>query len=82
MVGGNDKVEAKRRKVVKLGRHCHSVTGTAFEMGPWTPKGEVKEKNSKNLLNRRGKGRALLTLSRLLDLFPSILSPSKFNYTQ
>ena len=56
MVGGNDKVEAKRRKVLKLGRHCHSVTGTAFEMGPWTPnlKGDVKEKFTESTREREG----------------------------
>jgi len=60
-VRGNDKVEAKRRKVLKLG----TASSTAFEIR--TSKGEVKDKETEKSLNQREKGKVLLTLSRLLN---------------
>ena len=53
--GGMIKLRQSAAKYLhKMGRHCHSVTGTAFEMGPWTPKGEVKEKFTESTREREG----------------------------
>jgi hypothetical protein len=71
MVRGNDKVEAKRRKVLKLGRH--TASGTAFEM--CSLKGEVNEKNTQSAREREGTVDFIL-LPRLISFH---FSPSKYD---
>jgi hypothetical protein len=44
-----------RQSTAKYLNWVDTATGTAFEMGLWTSKREVKEKNTEKLLNQQGK---------------------------